>query len=40
MFVIETKGYSTKDKIVISNQFLIPSIEQTLKLNKGDFFIS
>ena len=37
MFVIETKGYSTKDKIVISNQFLIPSIEQTLKLNKGDF---
>ena len=36
MYVIETKGYNTKDKLVISRQFLIPSIEKTLKLNEND----
>lgn len=39
MFVIETKGYDTKDKVVISKQFLIPSIEKTLKLNPNDIII-
>jgi ATP-dependent Lon protease len=38
MYVIETKGYNTKDKLVISRSFLIPTIENTLKLNKNDIY--
>jgi ATP-dependent Lon protease len=37
MYVIETSGYNTEDKIVISKEFLIPTIEKNLCLNKGDF---
>ena len=37
MYVIETSGYNTEDKIVISKDFLIPSIEKTLSLNNKDF---
>ena len=32
MFVIETKGYNTLDKIYISRQFIIPKIEEILLL--------
>jgi len=39
MYVIETKGYDTKDKLVIGKTFLIPSIEKTLKLNPKDIII-
>ena len=39
MFVIETNGYDTSDKVVISKTFLIPTIEKTLKLNKNDIII-
>jgi ATP-dependent Lon protease len=37
MYVIETSGYNTEDKIVISKEFLIPSIQKNLCLNEGDF---
>lgn len=40
MYVIETNGYNTKDKIIISHNFLIPTIEETLRLNKGDIIIN
>jgi len=40
MFVIETKGYSTKDKVIIGKTFLIPTIEQTLKLNHNDILFT
>jgi ATP-dependent Lon protease len=36
MYVIETRGYSTPDKVVISKQFLIPSIVRTLMMKDSD----
>ena len=35
MYVIETTGYNSVDKTIICKNFLIPSIENTLKLDKN-----
>lgn len=34
MYNIETKGYDTKDKITISRNYLIPKIEEQIKIEK------
>lgn len=39
MYHIETKGYELKDKYVIAEKFLIPSIEKNVKFNPGEIII-
>ena len=36
MYVIETKGYGPPEKLIISNNYIIPAVEQMLKLNRED----
>lgn len=40
MYRIETKGYSSKEKNTISNNYLIPSIEKNVNFNKGNITIT
>ena len=40
MYTIETKGYSTKDKIIISKNFIIPAIEKEINIKKGYIIFS
>jgi len=40
MYVIETRGYSTPDKVVISKNFLIPSIVKTMNMYDSDIVLS
>ena len=35
MYCIETKGYDTKQKLIIAKQFLIPAIEKNVNFKKG-----
>ena len=39
MYRIHTKGYDTKDKIIIARDYLIPKIEKNLKFESGDIII-
>ena len=39
MYKIQTKGYEKKDKIVISNNYLIPTIIQQVNFKKDDIII-
>lgn len=39
MYVIETRGYTTAEKVIITNKFLIPSIVDTLGLHSTDVSI-
>lgn len=39
MYRIQTKGYERKQKIVISNQHLLPKIREQVKFNTGDIII-
>lgn len=38
LYVIETSGYNTKDKITISKQFLLPAIESNLNMKNTCIF--
>ena len=40
MFKVQTKGYNNKDKITISNQYLIPTISDRIHFKKGDIIFS
>jgi ATP-dependent Lon protease len=40
MYVIKTKGYNTKDKIIIANNYLLPTIREQLKFTSDDIEIS
>lgn len=40
MFKVQTKGYNNKDKITISNQYLIPAITDRIHFKKGDIIFS
>ena len=40
MYNIETKGYDFKEKIIISNQYLIPKLEKELDMEKGSIIFS
>lgn len=40
MYCIETKGYKEKEKTIIANKYLIPSIEKNINFNNGDITIS
>lgn len=39
MYRIKTKGYSTKEKTVIANQYLLPKIQEQVKFSSGDIII-
>ena len=39
MYNIETKGYNSNEKIVICNNFLMPSLNEQLNLEKGNIII-
>jgi ATP-dependent Lon protease len=39
MYRIKTKGYSSKEKIVIANNYLLPKIKEQVKFNDGDIII-
>ena len=39
MYRIKTKGYSGKEKTVISNSYLLPKIHEQVKFNKDDIII-
>lgn len=39
MYRIKTKGYSPKDKTIISNSYLLPKIREQVKFNHGDIII-
>ena len=39
MYHIETKGYSTTDKYVIAQKYLIPVIEKSVKFESGNIVI-
>jgi len=39
MYRIKTKGYSGKEKSVISNNYLLPKIREQVKFNEGDIII-
>jgi len=39
MYRIQTKGYERKQKLVISNQHLLPKIREQVKFNVGDIII-
>jgi len=39
MYKIQTQGYEKKDKRVISNQYLIPKIQEQVNFNKEDIII-
>lgn len=39
MYRIKTKGYSNKEKTVISNNYLLPKIREQVKFNEGDIII-
>jgi ATP-dependent Lon protease len=40
MYRIKTKGYSGKEKNVISNNYLLPRIREQVKFNEGDIIIT
>ena len=40
MYNIETKGYEANEKVIISNDYLIPKLESELKMEKGSLVIS
>lgn len=40
MFKVQTKGYNNKDKITISNQYLIPAISDRIHFKKEDIIFS
>jgi ATP-dependent Lon protease len=40
MYRIQTKGYSTDDKLIIARDYLIPSIEENIGFKKGDIVLS
>jgi ATP-dependent Lon protease len=39
MYRIQTKGYAQKQKIVISNQYLLPKIREQVKFDEKDIII-
>lgn len=39
MYRVETKGYSSKEKIVIANNYLLPKIREQVKFEKEDIII-
>jgi len=39
MYHIETKGYNTKQKLIIATQYLIPKIEKNVNFEKGQIII-
>ena len=39
MYRIHTKGYDSKEKLVISNQYLLPKIREQVKFNQEDIII-
>lgn len=39
MYKIKTDGYSNKEKLVISNDYLLPKIREQIKFNIGDIII-
>jgi ATP-dependent Lon protease len=39
MYRIKTKGYSGKEKTIISNNYLLPKICEQVKFNNGDIII-
>ena len=39
MYRIETKGYDSKDKIIIAKNYLIPAIEKNIGFNEGEIVI-
>ena len=39
MYRVETKGYSSKEKIVIANNYLLPKIREQVKFEEGDIII-
>ena len=39
MYRIKTKGYSSKEKTIISNNYLLPKIREQVKFNEGDIII-
>jgi ATP-dependent Lon protease len=39
MYRIKTNGYSSKEKTVISNSYLLPKIREQVKFNEGDIII-
>ena len=39
MYRVETKGYGSKEKIVIANNYLLPKIREQVKFNEGDIII-
>ena len=40
MYNIETKGYDANEKVIISNDYLIPKLEKELRMEKGSIVIS
>jgi ATP-dependent Lon protease len=40
MYVIETNGYNTKDKIEICKNFILPSVSKEMNLNVSDIVLS
>ena len=40
MYKISTEGYNNKDKLIIANNYLIPSIIKELRFNKDDVILS
>ena len=39
MYRIQTQGYETKDKQIITKQYMEPKIYESVKMNKGDVVI-
>ena len=39
MYIIHTKGYDNKEKNIISNNYLIPSIQKNVNFDKGQIII-
>ncbi len=39
MYSIQTKGYNTKEKVTIANDYLLPKIREQVSFNKGDVII-
>ena len=39
MYRVQTKGYETKEKIVIANKYLIPKIREHVKFNENEILI-
>ena len=40
MYKIETKGYKTKDKLIIAKDYLLPKIYSRAKFSKDDILFS